>query len=202
MTFINKIKWILAVLVVFIVILATNLIDQSNFQRVKDSAVSIYEDRLVAKGIILDLSNEVHSKEIATVLSDSVFFGNKNLSVNKKIDASILKFEKTKRTIKEDEIFDALKNNLTLLKEEETSFVKDNYLVRDKLLKQIVVVKGDLISLSAIQLEEGSKQMSISKKAIDVVELFTHLEIYILIFLAVLIQLIIIYSPKKNKTIE
>ena len=63
--------------------------------------------------------------------------------------------------------------------------------------RKIITVKGNLISLSAIQLEEGRKQVSISKKAIDVVELFTNMEIYILIFLAVLIQIIIIYSPKK-----
>lgn len=40
--------------------------------------------------------------------------------------------------------------------------------------------------------------MSISKKAIDTVELFTQLEIYILIFLAIVIQIIVIYQPKKE----
>ena len=202
MTFINKIRWILAILVVFIVILATNLIDRSNFQRVKDSSVSIYEDRLIAKGLILDLSNAIHSKEIATVLSDSLFFSNKNQSLNNNIDAYILDFENTKRTVKEDEVFNDLKNNLTLLRESEIAFINGNYLDKKILMSKILIVKGNLISLSAIQLEEGSKQMSISKKAIDAVEQFTNMEIYILIFLAVLIQIIIIYSPKKSKIIK
>lgn len=40
--------------------------------------------------------------------------------------------------------------------------------------------------------------MSISKKAIDSVELFTQIEIYLLIFLAIVIQIIVMYNPKKE----
>jgi len=54
MTFFNKIKWTLGILMVFVLIVTTNLIDRNNFVRVKDSVVSIYEDRLVAKNLILE----------------------------------------------------------------------------------------------------------------------------------------------------
>ena len=66
------------------------------------------------------------------------------------------------------------------------------------MFKQIAKIKKNLEDLSKIQLLEGSKQMSISKKAIDSVELFTQIEIYLLIFLAIVIQIIVMYNPKKE----
>jgi hypothetical protein len=66
------------------------------------------------------------------------------------------------------------------------------------MFKQIAKIKKNLDDLSKIQLLEGSKQMSISKKAIDSVELFTQIEIYLLIFLAIVIQIIVMYNPKKE----
>lgn len=38
--------------------------------------------------------------------------------------------------------------------------------------------------------------MSISKQALDTVELFTQIEIYILVLLAIIIQIIVMYNPK------
>jgi len=52
MAFYNKAKWILGILMVFVLIIATNLIDKNNFLKVRDSVVTIYEDRLVAKDLI------------------------------------------------------------------------------------------------------------------------------------------------------
>ena len=52
--------------------------------------------------------------------------------------------------------------------------------------------------MAKIQLIEGEKQMSISKKAIDKIDLFTSIEIYILIVLAIIVQGIILYTPKKE----
>ncbi|MBN2867557.1 MAG: chemotaxis protein, partial [Flavobacteriaceae bacterium] len=66
------------------------------------------------------------------------------------------------------------------------------------MFKHISKIKKNLEDLSKIQLLEGSKQMSISKKAIDSVELFTQIEIYLLIFLAIVIQIIVMYNPKKE----
>jgi len=47
-------------------------------------------------------------------------------------------------------------------------------------------------------MNEGKRQMSISKRAIDSIELFTQLEIYVLIFLGVVVQVIVIYKPKEK----
>ena len=62
MNFFNKIKWILGILIVFVLIITTNLIDRNNFVRVRDSVVTIYEDRLIVKGIIYDISKTIQEK--------------------------------------------------------------------------------------------------------------------------------------------
>ncbi|GAL70380.1 hypothetical protein [Jejuia pallidilutea] len=61
-------------------------------------------------------------------------------------------------------------------------------------------LKENLDELSEIQINEGKRQMSISQKAIDTVELFTQIEIYLLVFLAIVIQIIVMYNPKQNKS--
>ena len=198
MTFFNKIKWILGILMVFVLIVTTNLIDRNNFIRVKDSVVSIYEDRLVAKNLILDISNSIHKKEMAVALTDSTFFENSNNGENKNIQNLISKFETTKLTKEESKTFSDLKENLNQLNKTESDFVKSIYTSKDDMFKQISKIKKNLEDLSKIQLLEGSKQMSISKKAIDSVELFTQIEIYLLIFLAIVIQIIVMYNPKKE----
>jgi hypothetical protein len=56
-----------------------------------------------------------------------------------------------------------------------------------------------LYDLSKVQLKEGKRQMSLSEKTMDTIELFTQVEIIFLIVMAVLIQLIVLYQPKDKK---
>ncbi|WP_282070912.1 chemotaxis protein [Polaribacter atrinae] len=198
MVFYNKVKWVLGILMVFILIIATNLIDKNNFSRVKDSVVAIYNDRLIAKDLIFKMSNSIQEKELAVVASDSVFFSGRNKEVSQDIQDFIEMFEQTKLTLQEKKIFSAYKTNLEILKNTESDFIQSKFVDKTPLINHISAVKLNLNDLSKIQLVEGKRQMSLSEKAIDSVELFTKIEIYILIFLAILIQIIVIYKPKKN----
>jgi hypothetical protein len=198
MTFYNKVKWVLGILMIFILIVATNLIDKNNFVRVKDSVVAIYEDRLIANDLIYEISNSIQEKEIAVAVSDSVFFLDRNKQVSKDIQGFVYRFEQTKLTTKERQVFNDFKKNLESLRNFETAFIQSKFVQNTALVKRISEVKDNLYDLSKIQLDEGKKQMSISEKAISSVELFTQIEIYILIFLAILIQIIVIYKPKDS----
>lgn len=198
MTFYNKVKWVLGILMIFILILATNLIDKNNFVRVKDSVVAIYEDRLIANDLIYEISNSIQEKEIAVAVSDSVFFLDRNKQVSKDIQGFVYRFEQTKLTTKERQVFNDFKKNLESLRNFETAFIQSKFVQNTALVKRISEVKDNLYDLSKIQLDEGKKQMSISEKAISSVELFTQIEIYVLIFLAILIQIIVIYKPKDS----
>lgn len=198
MAFYNKVKWILGILVVFLLIVTTNLIDRNNFLRVKDSIETIYEDRLVANDLIFEMSKSIQDKEVAVAISDAVFFSDKNILINKNLQNFVLRYEKTKLTQEEESVFSDFKQNLALLKNSEIVFIQSKFTQKTLLVTHISNLKENLYSLSKIQLNEGSRQMSVSKKAIDTVELFTHIEIYVLILLAIIIQIIVIYTPKKD----
>jgi hypothetical protein len=197
MTFFNKVKWVLGILMVFVLIITTNLIDKNNFVQVKNSVVTIYEDRLIANDLIFNLSRSIQEKEVALALIDTVFFLKKNEQVNDAIKSFILQFEQTELTVKEESIFGQLKNNLDALNRSENIFIQSNLDKKKPFFAQISKVKENLYDLSKIQLSEGGIQMGISKRAIDKVELFTQVEIYLLIFLAIVIQIVVMYRPKE-----
>ncbi|GAL66830.1 MCP four helix bundle domain-containing protein [Jejuia pallidilutea] len=200
MTFFNKIKWVLSILMVFVLIVTTNLIDRNNFIRVKDSVVTIYEDRLIAKDLIFEMSKAVQEKEVAVAASDTTFFNQYNNKVNDDIQSLISRFEQTKLTLDESKVFDNLKENFQKLKTLENVFKDSDFLAKNNLATGINNLKENLDELSEIQINEGKRQMSISQKAIDTVELFTQIEIYLLVFLAIVIQIIVMYNPKQNKS--
>ncbi|WP_405291890.1 MCP four helix bundle domain-containing protein [Algibacter sp. Ld11] len=196
MGFYNKLKWILGILMIFVLIIATNLIDKNNFVRVRDSVVTIYEDRLVANDLIFEMLKSVQEKELAVAISDSTFFDNKNSKVNHNIEALISRFEQTKLTSQEENVFTDLKQNVNLLVNAETKYLNSSYTDNIAVIKHIENLKINLSDLSKIQLTEGNRQMSISKRALDSVELFTQIEIFILVLLAIVIQVIVMYNPK------
>jgi hypothetical protein len=197
MAFYDKLKWILGILMIFILIITTNLIDRNNFVRVRDSVVTIYEDRLIADDLVFEMLKKIHKKELAIASSDSIFFNQENPKVNESLNALVSKFEETKLTAEEVIIFKDLKQNLQVLMEAEQKLTTTNKM-QSQVNHQLQSLKSNLNDLSKIQLSEGSRQMSISKKAIDTVELFTQIEIYVLVFLAIVIQIIVMYNPKNK----
>lgn len=78
MTFYNKIKWVLGILIIFALIITTNLIDKNNYSKVGNSIVTIYEDRLIAKDLIFKISNAIHKKEVAAISANTAFFETTN----------------------------------------------------------------------------------------------------------------------------
>lgn len=197
MTFYNKVKWVLGILSVFFIILATNLIDRNNFRIVKNSVETIYADRLVAQDIIFDLSKLAWEKEVAYRRGDSAQFQSKNNTINNRIEEFIHLFATTQLTAKEEIIFEKLKNNFVSLKKYELALL-DNELAALDFENQLVLIKDNLDDLSDIQLEEGRRELFESKRAIKSIDLFTHLEIYALIIIAIFIQIVVMYNPKKE----
>lgn len=196
MTWYNKFKWILGILLVFVIIVTTNLIDRSNFIKVRDSVVSIYEDRLVANELIYQMCKAIHQKELAVAKSDSEFYEEKNSALNSHIEELLAQFSKTGLTSDERRILAYLRSELDKLYAGEAQMVASEFQTTSEVSRFIYNIQDKLDDLSEIQLHEGSRQMSISQKAVDAVKLFTQLEIYVLIFLAIVIQVIVMYKPK------
>ncbi|WP_298492631.1 MCP four helix bundle domain-containing protein [uncultured Algibacter sp.] len=196
MEFYSKVKWVLGILMVFILIVATNLIDRNNFKRVNESVVAIYEDRLIASNLVFEMFKLVNKKEVALKLTDTLFFNQENEIVNTNINNLVLRFELTKLTPDEHVVFDDFKNNFETLKSLDNNFISSNFKNKINQENMITHINKNLDDLSKIQLTEGKRQMSIGKKALSSVEFLTQLEICLLILLAITIQIIVMYKPK------
>lgn len=197
----NKIKWVVGILLVFFLVLATNLIDQRNYRNLKNSIVSIYDDRLLAKGFVFEASLLTHEKDMANALGDKEFYETRNHQVNIKLDELMTEFCETRLTKKEQETIGDLKADLAYLRSmEENAFTADSAFNPTIMESQLKEIKQGLVDLSRIQMEEGKQEMIESKKSMESVELFTQMEIYALIFIAVIAQVIVIYTPKRSSS--
>jgi hypothetical protein len=185
----------LGILSVFFIILATNLIDRKNFNIVKNSVETIYADRLLAQDILLDLSGLIWEKELAQIKYDRLQFDNKNVTINTRAEELINLFSETKLTRKEEVVLGQLQKNFKTLKEYEHTEIQ---LPNPKFSEYLALIKDNLDDLSEIQIEEGKRELFESKRAIASVDLFTHLEIYALIIIAIFIQIVVMYNPKKT----
>ncbi|MEQ9306478.1 MAG: chemotaxis protein [Marinoscillum sp.] len=197
----SKFKWVIGLSLVFALILTTNVIDRNNFKRIKDSILSIYEDRLIAKNFVFELSLLLEEKSMALATADSTFFTGKNKGVNDQIRNFISQFWQTKLTAKEATTLKSFEDDFDKLVELELALLPqlNDQKADHKLKTQIQRLKTDLYTLSEIQISEGKKQFLIGAQAADSVELLTKLEIIMLVIIAGLVQFILLYNPKKSQ---
>ncbi len=196
MDIINKVKWIAGILLVFVIIVTTNLIDRSNFNRLRYSVTTIYEDRIVANDLIFKMSRLIHEKEMAVATADSSFFYDENDEVNRDINDLIGQYEQTKLTNRERKIFNDLKEDLVKLSGLEKKLAGSDSEPDTELMSNLNDINNNLHDLSEVQLNEGKVQMSASNKTMESIDVFTQVEIVFLIIMGVLIQIIILYKPK------
>lgn len=195
MTIFSKIRWVASFLLVFFIVLITNIIDRDNFNRISYSVTTIYEDRIVASDLLFEMSILFHKKEIALLTNDSIFFRNDNNISNRELDNLISRYQETKLTEREKLLFSQLKSEIETLRIIEQN---DKGLNKEKILKSIDKLNQYLFDLSKIQVQEGRRQVFISDKAKNAINLFTQVEIIFLILMAIIIQIIIFYKPKET----
>lgn len=196
MTLWSKIRWIASILLVFTIVLITNIIDRENFNKMSHTVTTMYEDRIVAADLIFEMSRLIQDKQIATVINDTAFFQKKNTAINREMVVLIDAYKQTKLTDKEKHAFEQLQDEFKTLERIEQS---NETIQTAELLESLEKVKQHLHDLSKIQLLEGRRQVFISDKAKDTIHLFTQGEIVFLVIMAIFVQVIILYKPKKRK---
>jgi len=194
----KKIQLLFGVLFVFVLILATNLIDQRNFEEMQDSIKTIYEDRLVAQDIIYDINIHIQNKDMANALRNDDLYISNTKSANKEIHALLDKYEETKLTEEEGEILDELSSDIERLTQNEAGLINSSTNAHDLIEQNLTSIKVNLQLLEQIQMEEGRRALGKSEKAFSLSELFTNMEICGLIILAIIFQVIILSSSKKS----
>lgn len=197
MTLFNKIKWILGISLIFFLVITTNLIDRQNFSIISDSIETIYADRLVAQDVIYDLSSAMQEKKSRYLEQDGAS-ANVQGAINNRIDLSLERFAATKLTPAEAQIFSQFKTELNRLKKYEQEQAAGEELPAEGLQNSLGRLKEHLDDLSEVQMSEGRRELYESKKAIQSANLFTQLEIAAMVIMALLIQIIILYTPKPD----
>jgi len=192
-----------ALVVVFLLVVATNRMDSSHFAIVKKNLRSVYDDRLVAKNYLYKMSRLLQEKKNIIYSQDIEKIREVNRSANDSINTLVGLFSETRLTQKEARHFESLQNNLNSLYQQE-QLMQDGELVIEA-EAQLLETTGsqyenlftDLDVLSEIQLEEGNRKIQLSERAIGTSDLMSWLEIGILIVIGIILQLIIFLKPMK-----
>jgi hypothetical protein len=204
MSTINKTVWALGLLCVFLFVLLTGRTNLRNFEKVRDSIEEIYEDRLVVKGLIFELSSLLHRKEIANISRDQAFYRHLNESVNTQIAKHLEEFRATKLTLLEEKTLDHLAASIDELKvlENELGLAEDfdlSSVEERQLADRIASLNEDLRTLSKIQLAEGRRRVGISDKAVESMNTFARIENYMMLLCAVVMLALVFAVPNARK---
>lgn len=204
MSFVQKLKAMGALSVVFLLVLATNMMDNNHFKVVQKSLTTVYADRLVAKDHIYKISRQLETKELALFSSSITKIVDVNSHANDSIEKTLAQYKSTKLTNKESLHFNSLQKKLDKLYEIETRLTTDtSTVIRDhedfnKLLNQHAAITRELDILAEIQMSEGRRQVKFSNDAIAKSKFISQLEIGALIIIGVIIQLLIFFKPSKK----
>lgn len=194
----KKVKWFLGILGVFLLVLLTNLVDKQNFERVESAVDNIYNKRLLAKGHLLELIIKFHEKELAYAFKDSIYLQSQNDRVNSEITELLQMFERTGATNKEKIFLEELNETHAKLIAFESNSQLNDTLYSAVCIKFFVDIDENINGLAAEQVKEANRENHFARDAVRSVKLFTQIEIYLLIFLAIILQIIVLYSPKKE----
>jgi len=198
----GKIKVAIALGVVLLLVLATNMMDKSHFLELQDSFASVYKDRLVVESYIYKLASQVHKKKLLFDYYEQVDvseFIEKNQMLNDSIADLIYSYEKTKLTTAESHLFSDLKKQVTELEQEEIKFINSNSADDPEMLKKSIAmyhkkIAIDLDQLSDVQLSEARNIIDNSKRLIASSNVASQLEICVLILIGFIIQGLIFAS--------
>jgi hypothetical protein len=201
LTHFQKIKIAAASLVVFLLVLATNIMDNNHFDIVQRSLETVLDDRLVAKDYIYKISRQIHLKNKLLYTSDSEQMAKANQKANDSIQTLVAKYAATELTPKEAQYFESLENNLDKLfqleKQLYSNSSSDQVAAIEKAETYFTRISSNLDVLSEVQLAEGKRQIHYSNRAIENSNLIARLEIGALIVIGLIIQIFIFFKPSE-----
>ncbi|WP_026728741.1 MCP four helix bundle domain-containing protein [Flavobacterium denitrificans] len=191
----NKTKAAFILLVVMLIIIASNFNTLENSKKVNENINAIYNDRLVVAHYIFQYSKELHfikAEAEKLDLSDNIKKDEiiHTLDIIHNIDDL---YAKTVLTNKEKEHFDAF---LASCKEINNQVVNKNW---SKIAYSSEQALKTLESLSQIQIKEGKEKLAAANAMHNDDVSFGQLEIALLIILGgITFYLLIVKKPKRN----
>lgn len=183
----------------FILVLASNRLNQRNFSTVEQSVNSVFEDRLVVQEYIYRLNNLFHKKELALAKNE---LNTNTLAESSDIEKILSNFAKTELTVKESRYLSDLRSSYSELQEMEKNLSVKNAsgsaeMKRD-ISSKLTRINNDLDELSEVQLSEGRQLTQRSQRSLGMNQLLSRLEIVFLVIIGILFLLIVFHREKRG----
>ncbi|MFD2825700.1 MCP four helix bundle domain-containing protein [Leeuwenhoekiella polynyae] len=194
----KRINTILALSVVFLLVLATNKIDQHHFETAQKSVNEVFEDRVLVQDYIFSISNMLAAKRLA--LKDSAI-SKKLLENNEKIAKLLSDFQNTKLTGKESSQLRGLQESFEKIQILEPQIIQQtaNFeRLKTEIFNTLDTMQDALVTLSKIQVHESENLMHSAQKSLNTSKLISTLEIGFLIVIGIVIQITLFYRVKKS----
>ena len=176
----------------FLLVLASNRLNNRNFSTVEHGVDSVFEDRLVVQEYIYRLNNLFHKKELFLANNSP---DNGTIPQFPNIKSILIDFEKTDLTPEEARYLTNLNENYS-----ELTTLEANYTRSDDSRKEIVSVLNNisrnLDQLAEVQLSEGRQLTQRSKRSLGMNQLLSSIEIVFLIIIGILF-LVIVFKREK-----
>tara|TARA_R110002012_G_scaffold272711_1_gene458366 strand:+ start:26867 stop:27487 length:621 start_codon:yes stop_codon:yes gene_type:complete len=178
----------------FLLVLASNRLNNRNFSTVEHGVDSVFEDRLVVQEYIYTLNNLFHKKEL--YLSSNTR-NHKAIPQYPEINNILADFEKTDLTREESLFLTSLKENYAELKTLEANYTNDGA-SKEKIVSVLGSISGNLDELAEVQLSEGRLLTQRSKRSLGMNQLLSTIEIVFLIIIGILFIVIVFHRDKSN----
>jgi len=178
----------------FLLVLASNRLNNRNFSTVEHGVDSVFEDRLVVQEYIYTLNNLFHKKELFLANSTT---DNKAIPQYPEIKNILADFEKTDLTREESLFLTSLKENYAELKTLEINHTKNDS-SKEEIISVLNSISRNLDELAEVQLLEGRQLTQRSKRSLGMNQLLSRIEIVFLIIIGILFLVIVFHRDKSN----
>ena len=193
----RRINTILALAVVFLLVLATNRIDQYHFKTAQKNMNEVFDDRVLVQDYIFAISRELQNRQLE-LYGATPEVKNPSSEKNENVSQILSRFEETKLTPAEDNLLKNFRKDFNALEalDEQSKAATDLQLHKRK-SDQLDALQQNLLELSEIQVRESRRLTRESQKSLDVSNLLANLEIFFLIVIGIILQVLIFYKSKK-----
>jgi len=203
MTTLDKVRWILGLAVVFVLVVVAGRSHVHGSKKLHAAIETLYEDRLVVKGLLFDLSSIIHAKELAIARADRAYFAEQSEAATARGRELIERFRGTYLVPNEKDTLERFATRYAELAEAEAALdlEREGPFEGDGVEHLNVLLTGlhaDVDALAQIQLDEGRRQMMLGGKAADQISRFDKIETYMFAILGALAVIIVLFIPKRS----
>ena len=154
----------------------------------------------MAKDYLFEMTQLLHEKDRVNFMNESTYYLSGNYTAtNVKIDSLISAYGECEIPNREKYEYDNLVADFEeLSKLERSAEVDYSSSTRGLIEIRIRQINYNLKDLADNQIEGGRKEVMKSQRAMETVNLFTSMEVYALMILALIVQILILYKPKQR----